>query len=578
MSTIEPGMPEKAEPENVEATETEKVETAETETATASSEKIATAKPGAAKPVKPAKPAKAVKPATSAKRGRTGLRRTASIVSAVGVLALTTGVVLAQTQLDPPGTVSRELSALQVPPTEVFVTCAGGLLAAPGSSTGTDSELGGASEISSVTAALTLPRDGARSPATLASLDGATATPLTAGTDVDLLASVNAASSSVLRADPVGEEAAFPFGASVVRADGGDSRGLMAASCTPSSSTTWLAGGRTEIGSSALLVLRNPGSTAASVTITAWGPTGGLAVGGGTILVPAQSESVQVLEALVPQVDKLVLRVDSVGGQVSAVVQTSALTGLTPAGTDLVVPTLAPMTDQVIPGVVLTTSTLEDPDPSAVRLLNAGTEPATVHLSLLGPDAVVNLTDELGVIVEAGAVSDVSLAGAPPGNYALHVVSDQPVVAGAELVRVGLPAPEDPDVPVADRAWLPAVEPVESAAIALPGLGSLVDGAALVLANPGDAVAQVSLRAIGADGAMLEVADVSVPAGLSLSLDVAQIDQAPELTALIITSSEPVSSAITLTYGEALGQLIAVVTATLDPQVERSATVRVGLS
>ena len=562
MSTTEPGMPEEAGLEKVEAA---KVETATSETA-----KLETAKSESAQTAKPAKPAK---------RARTGLRRTASIVSAVGVLALTTGVVLAQTQVEPPATVSRQLDSLQVPPTEVFVSCAAGLLAAPGSSTGTDAELGGASEISTAIAALTLPREGARSAGTLAGLDGSAATPLTTGTDVDLLTSTGAASSSVLRAEPVADQAAFPFGASVARADSGDSRGLMAASCLPSSSTTWLAGGRTEIGSSALLVLRNPGSTAASVTITAWGPTGGLAVGGGTILVPAQSESVQVLEALVPQVDRLVLRVDSVGGQVSAVIQTSALNGLTPAGTDLVVPTLAPMTDQVIPGVVLTTSTLEDPDPSAVRLLNAGTEPATVHLSLLGPDSVVDLTDEVGVVVEAGAVSDVSLAGAPPGNYALHVLSDQPVVAGAELVRVGLPAPEDPDVPVADRAWLPAVEPAHSSAIALPGLGSLVDGAALVLANPGDAVAQVQLSAIGSDGAMLEVAEVSVPAGLSLSLDVTQIEQAgAELTALVVSSSEPVSSAITLTYGEALGQLIAVVTATLDPQVERSATVRVTLS
>ena len=513
------------------------------------------------------------------RQGRVGLRRTASIVSAVSVLALTTGVVLAQTQVDAPTALSRELTALNVPATEVFVTCAAGLVVAPGTVTGSDSELGGASTISSAITALTLPRDGVRSTATLSGLDGSGATALTAGTDVDLLTTTGAVASSVLRADPIAEQAAFPVGASVIRADGGDSRGLIAATCTPSSSTTWLAGGRTEIGSSALLVLRNPGSTAASVTLTAWGPTGGLAVGGGTILVPAQSESVQVLEALVPQVDRLVLRVDSVGGQVSAVVQTSELNGLTPAGTDLVVPTLPPLTDQVIPGAILTTSTLEDADPSSVRLLNPGTEPATVHLSLLGPDSAVNLTDEVGVVVEAGAVSDVSLAGAPPGNYAIHVTSDQPVVAGAELVRVGLPAPEDPDVPVTDRAWLPAVEPATSSAIALPGLGTLADGAALALANPGDAVANVSLSAIGSDGAQLEVADVTVPAGLSLSLDVTQIDQAgAELTALTITSDQPVSSSITLTHGEALGQLIASLSATLDPQVERSATVRVALS
>ena len=66
-------------------------------------------------------------------------------------------------------------------------------------------------------------------------------------------------SATVLRADPSAGEAAVAGGASASVTLAGDLRGLAAASCRPPSADAWLVGGSTEIGSSALLVVANPG-------------------------------------------------------------------------------------------------------------------------------------------------------------------------------------------------------------------------------------------------------------------------------------------------------------------------------
>ncbi|MEK8228056.1 DUF5719 family protein [Oerskovia sp. M15] len=51
----------------------------------------------------------------------------------------------------------------------------------------------------------------------------------------------------------------------------GDLRGLAAASCTAPDISQWLVGGSTEVGSSAQLVLQNPGRTPATVRLSVWG-------------------------------------------------------------------------------------------------------------------------------------------------------------------------------------------------------------------------------------------------------------------------------------------------------------------
>lgn len=379
------------------------------------------------------------------------------------------------------------------------------------------------------------------------------------------------AGSTVLRAEPSQGAAAFAVAGSVSRADSGDLRGLTSVACPAAATSSWLVGGTTLVGASATLSLRNVGSTAATVSLRAWDAVGEVPVSGTSTLVPPGAQVDQALEASVPDVERLAILVTATGGQVSSTIQTSQLNGLTPAGTDVVAPTTAPALTQLVPGVVLTSTTVDEPDPSLVRIVNPGEAATTVHLDLLGPDGSVRLTDEAGLVVESNAVADVSLAGAPAGTFTVRVTADDPVAAGAQLVRRGEPAPEDPDVPVLDRAWLPAVEPAASAAVTVPGLGSLTDRAVLVLGNAEDDTATVTVTALDATGVEVAEREVPVPAAGSTSLELSALGTG--VVGLVLDANAPVSSGVVLTWNDALGEMISVLAAQPDPQVDRSAAV-----
>ncbi|PWD52129.1 hypothetical protein C8046_17250 [Serinibacter arcticus] len=423
---------------------------------------------------------------------------------------------------------------------------------------------------------LVLPRESGTAAATLGPLtavDGAAPTDL-AGSDAALLTVLEGApGATVLRAEPDERTAAYAVAASVSRADEGDLRGLTGVACPPAATSSWIVGGNTLIGSSAILTLRNLGATAATVTLRAWDAVGEVPVSGTSILVPAGTEVQQALEASTADVERLAVLVTATGGQVSPTIQTSQLTGLTPAGTDVLAPTTMPALEQLLPGVVLTSTTVDEPDPSLVRIVNPGDEATTVTLELLGSDGPRRLTDEAGLVIEPGAVADVSLAGAPAGTFTVRVTAEDPIVAGAMLVRRGEPAPEDPDVPVLERAWLPAVHGATDAAVTAPGLGSLADRGVLVVGNGEETDASVELTAYDSRGEIVAERAVSVPADSSAALELTALGAGA--VAVTMSAPTPVSSAVVLTRGDVLGEMIAVVTAQADPQVERSAAVTI---
>ncbi|GMA30633.1 DUF5719 family protein [Litorihabitans aurantiacus] len=504
-------------------------------------------------------------------RGRTTWRRVGATLSGALVLALAGGVAVGGGLLERPRAASSDPLVVAVPPTQVALACPGPGEAPDGGAT--DSELGGASVTTADVRALVLPRGDEEPRAVLGPLAEGGGETLTGTGDAVVATLAQPEGSSVLRAEPSASAAAFAAAAGASRADTGDLRGLAAASCPPGATSSWLVGGTTELGASAVLALRNVGSTPATVSLRAWDAVGEVAVGGTSILVPPGQEVRQALEASVPDAERLAVLVTATGGQVSATVQTSQLTGLTPAGTDVVAPTAMPALEQLVPGVVLTTTTVDESDPSLVRILNPGDEPTTVRLELLGSDGTTALTDDAGLVVEAGAVADVSLAGAPAGTFTVRAVADDPVVAAAMLVRRGEPAPEDPDVPVMDRAWLPALPPVTSAALALPGVGSLVDRGVLVIGNGEADTAEVMVTALNGGGEVLGTQEVTVPGSGSAALEVTSLGSG--VSGVVLESDVPVSSAAVLTFADVLGELIAVVGAQADPQVERSAAVTI---
>lgn len=419
-----------------------------------------------------------------------------------------------------------------------------------------------------------------------------------------------------LRGDAVGAVPAWIAGAVLVQTDAGDLRGLAAAPCQYPSAESWLVGGSTVLGSSARLVLSNPGQTAATVTVRIWGANGQVELAGAPeYLVPPGSERAVLLEGVAAEQSRIVVQTLASGGLVTAYLQDSRLAGLVPAGVDYVVSGQQPAQRQVVVGLALAgagepatpedpvaddagtdpaeppsadpgtadpTGTPDpgvgDPDPGGqstdveaagpgavraarLRLLAPGADAATVDLTFLGADGEYELPGTRGLRLVPGEVLDVPLDALPGGDYAVLVDADVPVVAAAML---STPAGEGGEL---DRVWVPSVPLGAVGPLALP------EGAAgqLLLAAVG--AATVTIEVIGIDGVLAEL-EVQVPAATTVVLPLAGLAPAEqELAGIVIRTADDVAWAVTLT---APGDMVAALTPVppLAPQPQVSARVR----
>ncbi len=384
---------------------------------------------------------------------------------------------------------------------------------------------------------------------------------LAAGVEAGVLSLPGADAGLVVQADPVGDVPPWASAGVTWRAGTGDLRGLAAASCRRPSATTWLVGGSTVLGSSARLVLQNPGATPATVGLRMWGARGPVELAGAPdyLVGPGEEETV-LLEGLAAEQGQVVVEVTATGGLVSAYLQDSRTDGLTPAGIDLVVGGAEPATELLVPAISVTE---DDPEAAVLRLLAPGAEPdpadpeaaddadgpgsGTAHVVLLGPDGVADLPGTEDISMDVGDVIDVPLDGLAPGDYTAWVTADVPVVAGATVTRLGS-APAGEDVPV-ERAWSPAVVGGLSGPLAVPGEEP---GRLVLAAAPSDEVsgpARAEVLAIDAAGAVLVRRDVLVPASGSVALDLTGLTEAPpaadddtapeRATALVVRTQDP---------------------------------------
>ena len=365
---------------------------------------------------------------------------------------------------------------------------------------------------------------------------------------------------TVARSQPVAELPPRVAGAVVSAVSAGDLRGITAASCQRPASELWLVGGGTELGTTTLLVVHNPGATPAEIGLEMWGPAGPVELGGGArYVVPSGGEISLRLSALAPELASTVVRVTSAGGQIGAYLQVSELDGFTPGGVDLVVPGLAPTTRQVIGSLVVPESQVDAPGAGLLRLLapvgtaggrdapegaddRAGsqvpevTESAEVpvRVSFVGESGPVVLPGAEEVVLVAGEVTDVDLGGLPAGAYAVVVDSEVPVLAGARVERVGTPAEPGDPAPV-EQAWIAAGARASAELIAVPA-GLAVD--AVLTAVPaapepsaGDptGVTRARLTAYDEAGAVLVSEEVTMPAGTTLRVPLPEGTAAVEL-------------------------------------------------
>jgi hypothetical protein len=285
-------------------------------------------------------------------------------------------------------------------------------------------------------------------------------------------------------------------------------RGFAAANCAQPDFEQWLVGGATSLGSTTLVVLGNPGDVAATVDVAVYTEQGlAQAAGGRGILVQPHTQRVVPLAGLAPNASATVVHVTSTGGTVSAVLQESAISGVTPQGAEWVGPATAPGKKLVIPGTVIDASGL-----SAAAATDAGDGGAPVLRVLPVGGADAKLT--IGVRADNGAgggtastasashgvVSEIPLSHVGAGTYTVTVDSTEPIVAAVHASTADATAGTD-------FTWFPAAAPL-TGAVAVP----IAPGPSAVMHLANESSSKITLKLDGPGGGT-----VSVPAGASIS-------------------------------------------------------------
>lgn len=288
--------------------------------------------------------------------------------------------------------------------------------------------------------------------------------------------------------------------------DEAEGDGLVVGRCPGVVDDAWFAG----LGSGSRhlsdLVLTNLADTPAVVDVTLWSADGPVAsVGGDGLVVDPGAVRRVPLADLAAGEPTLGVHVARRRGAV-AVSALDTVTGAS-SGSELVSPVAAPARRTVVAGL-----------PAGARgrtltVLNPGRSTVRAKVEVLGEDGPFVPEGLAEVAVGAGSVTSVAVprsAGSAP--LSLRLVADAPVVASVAV------DPDGDDVSVAEAgpAWDgPAVVPV-GADLGRPGL---------VLSAPGTRDRRVVLEARSEDLDVVDRAEVTVPAGSTVDVDLAdQLD------------------------------------------------------
>lgn len=286
--------------------------------------------------------------------------------------------------------------------------------------------------------------------------------------------------------------------------------GLAVAACGEAASDSWLVGGSTDVGRSTLVLLSNPTTVLATVSLTVYGETGAVdAPGASGILVQPGEQRVISLAGLAPNLISPIVNVQSSGGQVAATLQQSSIRGIEPGGIDLIGAASGPALEQTIAGLNVTIapgaeqSADQDALPS-VRLMAVGDARATVQIGVTGASGTAAGTSTQ-VELEPGIATQVPFPELVVGSYSVQITSDEPVVAAARTSVVGTSG--------RDFAWYPSSSE-------LPGdfLVSVAPGPAPTLHLMNTAATAVDYTATPDSG---DPVRVSVPAGARADLPLA---------------------------------------------------------
>lgn len=304
--------------------------------------------------------------------------------------------------------------------------------------------------------------------------------------------------------------------------------GLTASACGEASADSWIVAGSTDVGNSSVLVLANPSEVPATVDLTIYGENGPVDAAGSTgIVVPAETVRAISVAGLAPDLQQPVVRVVARGGEITASLQSSAISGLTPVGVEVTGAGAVPATSAVIPGFTITSPTpvtaSDDGAGSAgspvLRVLAPGDVDATVTVRVSNEDPSGSGTST-SVVVPAGRATEVPLAGLSSGSYSISLSADQPIVASGRTTSTGDAG--------TDYAWFVSSR-ADTAPFTVANTGAA--SSTLHLRNDGQQTATITIET-GDDARTLEVGPATAVA-VEIDGDVATVSSDQELYASV---------------------------------------------
>jgi hypothetical protein len=330
--------------------------------------------------------------------------------------------------------------------------------------------------------------------------------------------------------------------------------GLAATNCIPGQNEAWFVAGDNSVGREALLILVNPSTVDATVSLQILGSDGPIQGAGlSGISAPAGKVTVLPLAAFAPKVSTFAVQVSSRGAALGMWLQQKTIRGLTPGGLDLVGSSPDAQKTVQIPGLFIRTSealrTLAATDrdygdtKTYLRVVAPGNKDATFTAQVQGADGASFGTVIQGTVA-AGTVRDFELNDLADGNYIVQIDSNEPVLASASFNRIASGQP--------DLAWATAVNATKLNAgfVTVPGAFSR-----LSIANPGERAGSFTLNGRTQTIPAASNVEVILSAGTPYQLT----STVPVAASTVIDISSSIAVVPVLDYRSVAGQLRVIV-------------------
>lgn len=220
-----------------------------------------------------------------------------------------------------------------------------------------------------------------------------------------------------------------------------DLAGFAAGACAAPALESWIVGGSAGTGTSDILLLANPGSVTATVSMTVYGGDG--AVSMPSVVVPAESQLSLPLAAGAAGELAPVVQVVATGAPIQASLQSSLIRTLDPSGIDVQNATGVPQYQSTLLGVRVLTEPLNNSPNVNVRVLvpttpdesrpegDAAEATVPVRVTVRHAADGTPAGAPIDFAVERGVPSEVGLPQLAPGYYSIDVDAAEPAVTAA---------------------------------------------------------------------------------------------------------------------------------------------------